>query len=546
MTTLNFDSSRFGKFFDEQLLDIIADDHALTISDSERIRLYKEGTLINWVAQKLDKTITVVVGSKTIICNKNSFFKRLHLKPDSSIEDIQNAFVKVVLANRGIEAEIAHKTKNSMRDQLASIVGWTNITGSKLQIGLFFDLLNATVTKASDDQIEQFIKRFQQPDGSYRIAAEAIILFVLDHFSPKTERLESSKALDFHSPDIKQFVKELNTIATTILPLQNRLMDELARAGKEFQALKITRKSTGLPVSLIVQADGAVYIKRRKHSAKGAFKKVNFPIAHATMAPAAFAVLHKPQRTESEIENLKSEARFHKQLKRCKNVVQGRLVQFNKWDPAGKKVEITSRIKYEYMNLGTLTDQFKNIGAYSKKDKLAIIVGMARGVNELHCHKKCIVHNDLKSDNILLHRNEKGELEAKIADLGLAEETADSKASLATFRGNALYASPEKTKEIDARSRLKDDVWSLGLLYYQIQHQGELPKPLQEANKKGSMNMLKSALQNPEVIRGSEPAKGSFDHLIWQMLDPDPQKRPTMDRVQQVIESFEIEELLLS
>jgi len=79
-----------------------------------------------------------------------------------------------------------------------------------------------------------------------------------------------------------------------------------------------------------------------------------------------------------------------------------------------------------------------------------LLLGMA------YCHKKSLVHRDIKFENLLLTDDKKT---LKIADFGLAKDISETSAS--TVIGTAKYVAPEmlEGKKYDGK---KSDIWSCG------------------------------------------------------------------------------------
>jgi serine/threonine protein kinase len=88
-----------------------------------------------------------------------------------------------------------------------------------------------------------------------------------------------------------------------------------------------------------------------------------------------------------------------------------------------------------------------------------------------HAHERSILHRDIKPDNIMLGRNERGYEIVRLMDFGIARLLTDSARGVARLTkpgqavGSPMYMSPEQArgKEIDHRS----DLYSLGLVMYE-------------------------------------------------------------------------------
>lgn len=110
---------------------------------------------------------------------------------------------------------------------------------------------------------------------------------------------------------------------------------------------------------------------------------------------------------------------------------------------------------------------------FSEVAALEIAIQTLSGLQ--HLHAAGIIHRDVSSDNIMVTRDARGAVQAKIIDLGLAKLLADTPVAEGTtraglFLGNPRYSSPEQLgalpdgEEIDARS----DVYSFGVVLYEL------------------------------------------------------------------------------
>ncbi|MGB7281824.1 MAG: serine/threonine-protein kinase, partial [Candidatus Acidiferrum sp.] len=138
------------------------------------------------------------------------------------------------------------------------------------------------------------------------------------------------------------------------------------------------------------------------------------------------------------------------------------------------------------------------------KERLELFTQVCEGVQ--HAHQKAIIHRDLKPSNVLvIEQNDKAV--PKIIDFGLAKATAQRLTEHTMFTelgmmlGTPAYMSPEQADQDEQNIDTRTDVYSLGVILYQLLV-GALPfepKALQAAG-------LEAVLR---VIREQEPQKPS-------------------------------------
>lgn len=118
----------------------------------------------------------------------------------------------------------------------------------------------------------------------------------------------------------------------------------------------------------------------------------------------------------------------------------------------------------EYCEGGDLATYMKKRGGRLQgKEALQMIMGIVSAVSFLYDHN--IIHRDIKPQNILISKGN-----PKLADFGFAKETSENKDELnsGTNIGTLLYMAPQLIFEANPHYSIKCDVWSVGVLMYNV------------------------------------------------------------------------------
>lgn len=122
-----------------------------------------------------------------------------------------------------------------------------------------------------------------------------------------------------------------------------------------------------------------------------------------------------------------------------------------------------------------------------------------------HAHAAGVVHRDVKPHNILL---EEARRTVRLADFGLArDESAGSMTASGFIAGTPLYMSPEQARAVEARVDHRTDVYSLGVVLYEmltLRHPftGNSPDEIRVAFKTTDARLVRRI--NPAVPRDME------------------------------------------
>ncbi len=185
-------------------------------------------------------------------------------------------------------------------------------------------------------------------------------------------------------------------------------------------------------------------------------------------------------------------------------------------------------------------------------ERLELFIKVCQAVQ--HAHQKGIIHRDLKPSNILVTLHD-GVPVPKIIDFGIAKATEGRLTDLTVytelnqFIGTPAYMSPEQAEmsglDIDTRS----DIYSLGVLLYELLT-GGTPFDAQELAKSG-LDAMRKTIREKEPVRpstrlntmldsdltavahrhGAEPPKlvhlikGDLDWIVMKSLEKDRTRR---------------------
>jgi len=201
------------------------------------------------------------------------------------------------------------------------------------------------------------------------------------------------------------------------------------------------------------------------------------------------------------------------------------------------KIKITEQDRYyslvmEYCPLGSLRNLIGDIG----REKIlpfpqitGIIFDVCNGLEV--AHKAGLYHRDIKPENILLSRDSKNRLIAKVGDFGISKFLT-YKEFTESCRGSLFYLPPDA---IRGKATFCSDIYSLGVVFYEMVT-GTLP--FIGDNEKITLEKI---MRNHPVLPhelNSEVDKKLSD-IILKMMEPDMEKRyQTVEEVRHALQSY--------
>ncbi|XP_071484409.1 serine/threonine-protein kinase SIK1-like [Diadema antillarum] len=238
---------------------------------------------------------------------------------------------------------------------------------------------------------------------------------------------------------------------------------------------------------------------------KGNFAVVKLAQHRITKSQVAIKIIDKSRLDDSNLEKVYREVQIMKMLSHP-NVIK--LYQ----------VMETKSMLYlvtEYANNGEMFDYLDTHGRMTEKEAKKKFRQILSAVE--YCHKRHVVHRDLKAENLLLDSS----MNIKIADFGFSNFFTPGR-QLATWCGSPPYAAPEvfEGQEYDGPQL---DIWSLGVVLYVLVC-GALPF---DANTLPQLKerVLAGKFRIPYFM------SQECEHLIRHMLVINPAKRLTIEQI---------------
>ena len=175
--------------------------------------------------------------------------------------------------------------------------------------------------------------------------------------------------------------------------------------------------------------------------------------------------------------------------------------------------------------------------------KVSLLHNVSLGLSYLHGRHPAVIHRDLSSNNVLLS---KGHRIAKISDLGTAKivraDSKQTKSKLTTAPGTVHFMPPEALEEDDPVYGTPVDVFSYAGVVLHIFSE-EWPKPTSQVKKDKKTKKLVAlteAERRQHYLDKMSGGAGVLKEMVERCLENDPDDRPSIKEVSEIIESFKV------
>ncbi|XP_076173669.1 testis-specific serine/threonine-protein kinase 3 [Ptiloglossa arizonensis] len=173
-------------------------------------------------------------------------------------------------------------------------------------------------------------------------------------------------------------------------------------------------------------------------------------------------------------------------------------------------IETTHRVYIimEYAQNGSLLDIIRRDTYIDEVRSRKWFRQLLEGID--YCHRRGIVHRDVKCENLLMDQN----FNIKLSDFGFARGQMIPKDGITplseTFCGSYAYASPEILKGVPYLPQLSD-VWSMGVVLYAMVY-GRLP--FDDTNYSQLLKQVQSKVTFPREPRVSEACRSLISRIL--------------------------------
>ncbi|KAF8957807.1 kinase-like domain-containing protein [Flammula alnicola] len=263
------------------------------------------------------------------------------------------------------------------------------------------------------------------------------------------------------------------------------------------------------PPKIITDKTGRLQFNRVGFLGEGGFARV-YEVKDARGSRLACKVV-----TKSSLKTKKAKTKLYAEIKIHRSLEHPNIVNFQECFEDADNVYMT----LELCPSGSLMDMLRRRRRFTEPEARFFMVQLIGACHYMHTHQ--VIHRDLKLGNLFLDAN----MNIKVGDFGLAALIENPGERKKTICGTPNYIAPEVLFDTANGHSFEVDTWSIGVILYTLVVGRP---PFQTKDVKA---IYKRIRDNEYEFPTERVISSAVQHLIQQILTPDPSQRPTLHEI---------------
>ncbi|TFK73378.1 Pkinase-domain-containing protein [Pluteus cervinus] len=219
--------------------------------------------------------------------------------------------------------------------------------------------------------------------------------------------------------------------------------------------------------------------------------------------------------TKTSLKTKKAKTKLYAEIKIHRSLEHPNIVRFQECFEDEDNVYMS----LELCPSGSLMDMLRRRRRFTEPESRVFMVQLIGACHYMHTHQ--VIHRDLKLGNLFLD----ADMNVKVGDFGLAALIENPGERKKTICGTPNYIAPEVLFDTANGHSFEVDTWSIGVILYTLVIGRP---PFQTKDVKAIYQRIRD---NVYEFPADRAISSNAQHLIQQILTPDPQMRPTLHEI---------------